>query len=347
MGDQPDKYLIIDEQGYPMFGELRVADIDVGASLLKNIKRTDVGTFTTTWQDDTYLVENFDDPLVIQSVEKPNGKMIAAKFPYDLTLELNLQTIYTDEWDRFHLRTQGGVPAVFSRKAQAMLFDLLDEYDDDSITVAGKRIQVPQWFEINEDEDVDVEDFWTGLYNNNDTPWELDAPAAALEDMLPRLKMPKSRILVLGSGTGNDAAFFAKSGHIVTAVDFSEEAINRAKQKYSNYSNITWVQGDLFELPKNFTESFDLIYEYTCYCAVDPERRNEMVKVWNRCLTPRGYLMGIFFVHDRPLGPPWGGTEWELRERLKKYYDFRFWGRWRQSIPKRKGFELFVYAQKK
>jgi hypothetical protein len=46
-------------------------------------------------------------------------------------------------------------------------------------------------------------------------------------------------------------------------------------------------------------------------------------------------------------GPPYGGSEWELRQRLKDSFQFVFWGRWQKSLPKRQGKELFVYAQKK
>jgi hypothetical protein len=50
---------------------------------------------------------------------------------------------------------------------------------------------------------------------------------------------------------------------------------------------------------------------------------------------------------DNMQGPPFGGTEWELRERLKKYFHFIFWGRSHESIQRRDGKELTVYAQKK
>lgn len=345
MTDQPEKYVSIDEQGYPVFDELRVTDIEVGAQLLRRLERQPNGTFVTHLDDETYLVENFDAPLVIQSVEKPVGDHFLAHFPYDLTEKILLSSLSIDEWDRFHGRTNKDIPVVFSRKAQAIFFDLLDEYDDDSITVDGKNIALPPWLTANGP--LDHSEFWTDLYKKGETKWELDEPAAALVDMFPRMKMPRSRILVLGAGSGNDAAFFARSGHIVTAVDISDEALTRAKKKYGDLSNITWIKADLFSLPRQFSEGFDLIFEHTCYCAIDPARRNELVKVWNRCLAPRGYLMGIFFVHDYMNGPPTGGSEWEIRERLRKSYDFRFWGRWRQSVPRRQGFELFVYAQRK
>lgn len=334
--------LIIDEDGFPLFGELRVADPEVGRDLLLNLKRNDFGVFTTELEGKTYYVENFDEPLVVQSFNEDEGTLI---FPYEFDLDFLPETLTVDEWDRFHGRTRDGIPWVFSRKAQAMFFDALEEFDDDSITYQEKTYEIPAW--LDTEEPVEKSKFWTDLYLKNEGRWELDAPAPALKEMLPRMKWPKSRVLVLGAGSGNDAAYFAEKGHVVTAVDFSEEALAQAKKKYGHLENINWVQSDIFKLPKEFQNSFDVVFEHTCYCAIDPTLRNQLVKTWIQCLVPGGHLLGVFFVNDKPKGPPFGGSEWEVRERLKKTFQFNFWGRWRDSVPNREGAELFVFAQKR
>jgi SAM-dependent methyltransferase len=165
--------------------------------------------------------------------------------------------------------------------------------------------------------------------------------------MLPRLKLPPSRVLVLGCGSGNDAAHFAKHGHFVTAVDISPEAIQRGKTKYGEEKNLRFIQEDIFRLPTEMYGQFDLIFEHTCFCAIDPRRRNELISLWKKFLTPQGHLLAIFFTMEKRGSPPFGGSEWELRERLKKSFQFVFWGRWRQSVERRLGKELLVYAQKK
>jgi hypothetical protein len=50
---------------------------------------------------------------------------------------------------------------------------------------------------------------------------------------------------------------------------------------------------------------------------------------------------------DKGSAPPFGATEWEIRERLKRSFNFLYWTRWKKSIPRRLGKELVVYAQKK
>lgn len=344
MENTPARYVAIDEEGYPLLGELRVTDREIGLEILQNLKRNKNGSFKTTIHGETYFVENFDDPLIVQSIEKKSDGWLV-QFPYGDTAKLDFDSLAVDEWDRFHGRTEQEIPFVFSRKAQAMLFNAVDSFDDDSLTVDGRTHELNPWLQA--EDPLSEAKFWSKLYLDSETGWELNRPAPALVDMFPRMKWPKSRILVLGAGSGNDAAFFAEHGHLVTAVDISEEALKRAKEKYGHLDNIQWVKTDLFKLPTDFEDRFDIVFEHTCYCAIDPAQRNELVKTWLRCLTHKGHLFGIFFVNDKQIGPPFGGSEWEVRERLRKHFDFRFWGRWRQSPEGRHGMELFVFAEKK
>lgn len=355
--------------------EKRIQDEELGASLLESIVRKERGTFTCFWDDEEIALEPFDEPLVVQRVDKLSAlnalpapastttttsassqdsttvspvlapEKLIVTFPYNVRVALNFESLTVDEWDRFHGRTPQGIPFVFSRKAQAQLFDYFEEFDDESVTWLGQQYPIKPW--LNPNPAIQTAEFWDGLYQQSKDGWELNAPAPALVDMLPRLKLPKSRVLVLGCGRGNDAAFFAESGHLVTAVDISADAIAAAKERYPQFSNITWLHQDIFAMPVSANGQFDVVFEHTCYCAVDPEKRNQLVKLWNRLLMPQGFLMGVFFVMDRPSGPPFGGTEWELRERLKRYYQFQFWGRWKKSTQRRQGSELFVLGSRR
>lgn len=340
-----EKFVQIDEQGYPLFGEIRITDPEVGGELLASISLTDNGIVLTKLNNETIIVEAFDQPYVAKQVEVKNGNW-TIQCPYDTHFEFSLETLSLDEWDRFHGMTKKGIPFVFSRAAQAHFFNLLQDYSDDSITFDGRLYKTESYLVDNPD--IVKPQWWTDVYINEGKPrWDLGEPSPILKDMLPRLKLPKSRILVLGSGEGHDAAFFAKDGHNVTAVDISPEAHRRGKDKYSQYANIDWIEADIFKLGRDFDKSFDLVFEHTCYCAVNPSERSELVKLWNRCLVDTGSLLGVFFVTEKRRGPPYGASEWEIRERMKKSYQFLFWGRWHQSIPRRQGKELFVYAQKR
>lgn len=340
-----DRYLPLDEEGYFVFDGRRVDDEDLGRLLLKNLKQEDNRTRTSMDGQEAW-VEAFDAPLIARHVRMgAKGSQGEIDLPYRSTAAFEFASLSVDEWDRFHGLTTDGIPFVFSRAAQVEFFDLLEAFDDDSVTIKGTRYDVPPWLDAHPEGRENP--FWREIYQTQTPPWDLGQESPALPLILPQLKLSKSRVLVLGSGAGHDAAYFAKQGHSVTAVDFSPEAIAQAKQKYGSLENLKLVQEDIFKLPPAWNGSFDLVFEHTCYCAVTPERRNELVQVWRRMLHGQGHMLGVFFVMEKRFGPPFGGSEWELRERFKKHFEFLFWTRWRASVERRKGQELVVYAKKR
>ncbi len=341
----PNHFVQIDEEGFCVSREMRIQDPNSGREILENLKLHQGGTLLSTFGDTPVIVEAFDEPLIALQIDK-NDSHWSIRCPYDTEFSFSLETLSLDEWDRFHGYTRDHIPFVMSRKAQAAFFNMLDEFDDDSITADGKTYEVPPYW--NSETDVEKESFWSQIYKREENPgWNLGEPAEALKDMFQRLKISRSRILVLGCGEGHDAAFFAQAGHVVTAVDISPIALERAKKLYGHMENLTFVEADLFNLPRNFDAAFDIVFEHTCYCAINPELRQDLVKVWNRVLADGGHLMGVFFAMEKRQGPPFGGSEWELRQRVKNNYIPIFWGRWQTSVPNRQGKEFFVYAKKK
>src|ERR1051325_5792980 len=75
-----------------------------------------------------------------------------------------------------------------------------------------------------------------------------------------------SRVLDVGSGSGRDAAAFARLGHQVTAVEPTEELLSKARLRH-RYQNIAWVQDHLPELDKlrGSEGSFQLIVLYAVW----------------------------------------------------------------------------------
>lgn len=61
------------------------------------------------------------------------------------------------------------------------------------------------------------------------------------------------RILEINCGTGEDAIWFAKQNHLVTATDISEKMIEQAKSK-GEYENLTFLQIDCLKIHQNFNE---------------------------------------------------------------------------------------------
>lgn len=344
------KFLQIDEEGFPLSQGLRLQDQDFGKILLQNIKSPENRkVFVTDYENETYILENFDQPFVVQHVHFKNNKWIL-EFPYELSEELNLNGLTVDEWDRFHGKvlnstTQSLIPFVFSRKAQADFFNLVTEFDDNGFFVGEKYYETTPYLQAAAE--VSTSTFWNQFYLQKDLPnWDLSGAHPHLEAITSQLKINKSRILVLGCGKGHDAYQLSQKGHLVTGVDWSEAAIDEAKNKYGEKENLKFVKADAFNLPERFYNAFDIIFEHTFFCAIDPERRNELIKVWRNCLVPTGYLLAFLFTVNSENQPPFSATEWEYRERLKKYFSFLYWTRLRAVSSRSLGSELVVYAQK-
>lgn len=344
----PELFLTIDEHGFIFNDDIKVSNPEMGFSILENLFLLENNSIGSKWDENNYIIEAFESPLIAQSVSKTIDGDLHLQFHYDYSLILPLKNfpLFLDEWDRIHGENKNKVPFTLSRQAQEEFFDLLDGFSDDNFEWNGEKYDFHQYWE--EHEFLNGAEWWNQVYQTEENPrWNLASPSETLKDMLPRLKLPKSNILVLGCGDGHDAALFAQNGHLVTAIDISPHAIERAKKLHSEYKQITWLQADLFHLPQELRGKFDFIYEYTCFCAIAPKRRNELVQIWSQYLHEQGQLMGTFFCMPKRFGPPFGATEWELRKRLEKKFQFLFWGRWRKSLPRRQGRELFVLAKLK
>jgi hypothetical protein len=64
-------------------------------------------------------------------------------------------------------------------------------------------------------------------------------------------------------------------------------------------------QRDVFTLGRDFAGAFDGVWEYTCFCAIDPARREEYVSVLHTILRPGGLLLACLFpLREVGDGPP-------------------------------------------
>ena len=68
------------------------------------------------------------------------------------------------------------------------------------------------------------------------------------------------KVLDLGCGPGHDSYLFSELGFDVVGLDFSNEMIKRAKTLKESESPISFLQGDMKQLPDYFSENeFDAI----------------------------------------------------------------------------------------
>src|SRR2546427_3074037 len=66
-------------------------------------------------------------------------------------------------------------------------------------------------------------------YATGETPWDSGIPSAELVRVLDAGLLPGKTVLEIGCGTGTNAIALARRGYRVTAVDFVDMAVRRAR----------------------------------------------------------------------------------------------------------------------
>lgn len=173
--------------------------------------------------------------------------------------------------------------------------------------------------------------FWQSYYESGELPWDIQGPSphfvSCLNDLSIRTMFPHApaRLFVPGAGRGHDAVFFAQQGYQVTCLDLAPSAPFSANQAYPAYfpSKITYQAGNLFEIESREEpyEAFDGVIEHTCFCAIPPSKRVDYVQATSQLLKSGGVLLGVFWEHSKPDGPPFSVAHAELLPLFSKNFD--------------------------
>ncbi len=191
--------------------------------------------------------------------------------------------------------------------------------------------------------------FWQGLYDRREDGWELGQPAPPLAEYLQRNPPSKGKVAVLGCGRGHDARLLARWGYQVWGFDFAPQAIGEARTLTRAESlDVVFEERDIFDLARDYRRFFDGVWEYTCFCAIAPARREEYVRLVREILRPEGWLLACFYpLREGTDGPPFPTSEAELRRLLAPHFTFVETWAPGSSVERRKGFEWMVLARVK
>lgn len=131
--------------------------------------------------------------------------------------------------------------------------------------------------------------YWEDLYHERDQLWS-GAPNGVLVTEVTDL--PPGQALDLGCGEGADALWLASRGWLVTAVDISLVALQRAKAVAGD-AKVSWTHADLSTsaLPAG---SFDLVA--ALYFSVQREPEDRAVRNMLAAVAPGGTL--LYAHHD-------------------------------------------------
>ena len=196
---------------------------------------------------------------------------------------------------------------------------------------------------------VNTAEFWEACYESEMDGWDIGGPTPVFERLAT--KIPKGRICVIGCGRGYDAVTFAKAGFEVTAIDFAKTAVLASRENARKEEvEMTVLREDFFDLPDELHDQFDYVLEYTCFCAISPERRFEYDRVIWQLLKPEGKLLGLFFPLDKNVdegGPPWGVNISELHALFGLHWNLESEEMPKESIEPRADREIMIIWKKK
>ena len=191
--------------------------------------------------------------------------------------------------------------------------------------------------------------FWAEKYQPDyPPPWDLGQAAPPFVEFLDaHPELTPGKTAVVGSGLGNDALLLAQRGFDVMGFDFVETAVARAIRAAADAGlSAKFLQRDVFELGNEFAQQFDFVVEHTCYCAIDPARRNDYVQAVYEILKPGGHFIGLFWCHDRQGGPPFGSDMKQVRDRFTTKFKILSFDLAQTSIESRQGQEYLGLFQK-
>ncbi len=190
--------------------------------------------------------------------------------------------------------------------------------------------------------------FWEDLYRRRGDGWELGFPAPSLVDFAETTPPPAGRVAVLGCGRGHDARYLAGRGYHAVGFDFADDAIREARAlEASEKTGARFEQRDIFALDREYESAFDGIWEYTCFCAIDPGRRPEYVSAVRRILRPGGWFLACFYpIRHGGGGPPFPVARADVGRLLAPVFRVERAFAPIRSVPRRAGQEWMVFARK-
>ncbi len=152
---------------------------------------------------------------------------------------------------------------------------------------------------------------WSERYAKGDTPWDQgDAHPELVRCLAEGVLAPaadvRRRVLVPGCGRGHDALALAGAGWSVTAVDVVDALSGELDP------NLRALGGRFLAedaLGHQGGELYDLLWEHTFFCTIDPEHRGAYGELARRAVAVGGRLAALVFPVGKPRadgGPPWG-----------------------------------------
>lgn len=186
---------------------------------------------------------------------------------------------------------------------------------------------------------------WEQLWTEGVAPWDMNGVTPVIAHLLKQNKVRDGQILVPGCGAGHDVVAMASIKRYVVGLDISKTALEQAKELASRspeVQSVEFLNADFFSYAPPY--KFDLIFDYTFFCALEPSLRSKWAAKMAELLALDGEIMTLMFpVDDHEGGPPYSVSV-EAYEKVLSPWGFRISSR-EHDIPSdksRKGLEILV-----
>jgi len=186
--------------------------------------------------------------------------------------------------------------------------------------------------------------FWSEKYQSNKTSWDIGAVSTPIKEYIDQLEDKHLSILIPGAGNAYEAAYLFEQGFTnVSIVDIAKEPLDNFKKSVPDFPKDKILQEDFFK----HEGSYDLIFEQTFFCALDPSLRVNYIDKMKVLLKSNGKLVGLLFdFRLDDVGPPFGGSEDAYTIDFKKRFHLKTLAPCYNSIKPRQGKELFINFEK-
>ena len=127
--------------------------------------------------------------------------------------------------------------------------------------------------------------FWDNRYKENTTGWDLGQVSPPLKAYIDQLDDKNSSILIPGCGNCYEAEYLIQKGFSsITLIDLSPTLMEQLRERFRNNVGVKIITGDFF----NHSGKYDLIFEQTFFCAINPALRKQYVSKMAELLNQSG-----------------------------------------------------------
>lgn len=185
---------------------------------------------------------------------------------------------------------------------------------------------------------------WQEAWEEQRTPWDAGKSAPTLVELVEAGELPDGRALVPGAGSGYDVLTLAAPDRHAVGLDLAPGA----RRRFAKLRDEEGVPAERAEMVvANFfdwqpDEPFDIIWDYTFLCAIEPEMRPRWAERVDELLAPGGELITLIFPivdKDPDEGPPYAMSPELVRSLIEPRFEAHYLEPAERSNPGREGKE--------